>query len=315
MKIGIISSGLSGKYLLEELIKIKDFKIEIIITINNNLSHTKSTYCSFDYISKEHNIKLLKVTNINEVEVIRTIELLNLDLIIEMGWSQIISKKILEIPPLGVIGTHLSLLPKGRGHSPLNWALINGEKECGITLYYLSEMVDTGDIINQCKFNIEERDNINTLYNKATYLGVNMVKDYLELLKEGKIIRLHQNIILPPLSKRRPKDGLIDWNQDGGKIVNLVKALTKPFPGSYSYIMGKKVYIWEAENAKDIYINDNPGTIIKVINGQGVLVSTKSNPIILKRISLSNQLDLWADELIPKDWENKSFNEGDVLNE
>jgi methionyl-tRNA formyltransferase len=301
MKIVVIGAGASARYCLQSLIKGK-YNISGIITLDDSVSKQKATFRSVEDLSNSFKIPLLKVTSVNEGEVIKHIKSWQADLIVVMGWSEIITQEILDIPPKGVIGTHLSMLPKDRGHSPLNWAILRGEKKWGTTLFYLAERVDAGAIISQREFDIDSRDNIQTLYNTATFLGIEMLMEALPKIKNNVINPTPQEILpVKPLPKRSAEDGLINWESPCHDILNLVRAVSKPFPGAFTYLKQKKLTIWEASNLtynNFDYSLARPGEIITVVKGTGVIVATSTLPLLIKRISIMEDFELWADHII-----------------
>jgi methionyl-tRNA formyltransferase len=300
LNLVVIGAGASAWYCTKRLLDEK-YVVAAYITLTDDLAKHKSTYKSIDDLAASFSFPVIKVADINEANVVQTIKELKPDLIISMGWSQIIGRDILSIPVLGTIGTHISLLPKYRGHSPLNWGIIMGYKEWGITLFYLEERVDTGEIIAQKIFPIGARDDAQTLYSQATYYGIDLLIDALIKIKEGTLKTIKQPILPErPLSKRKPEDGLIDWTSNGIEILNLIRALAKPFPGAYCYLNGKKLFIWKArlfekEQASNIHSSRKSGEILDVISGLGVLVATQNTPVIIERISIENDLDIWSD--------------------
>jgi len=169
------------------------------------------------------------------------------DFFLVIGWYYMIPEKFLLLAQKGTVGIHASLLPKYRGNAPLVWAMIKGEKETGISLFYLAEGVDLGDIIAQEAFLIDEQDTIKDLLEKTTIASLKILKNYIPKIAEGIAPRFkqdHSNSSTYP--KRSPEDGLIDWKWDCERIQNFIRAQTKPYPGAFTIINGKKVIIWDA---------------------------------------------------------------------
>jgi methionyl-tRNA formyltransferase len=147
-----------------------------------------------------------------------------------------------------VAGIHASLLPKYRGGAPLVWAIINGEKTTGVSLFYFDQGVDTGDVIAQKKIEISDTDDIRTVYEKATLAAVDVLRESLPLIREGQAPRIpqdHANATIFP--QRKPEDGLIDWTRTPDEIRNFIRAQTRPYPGAFTVLEGKKVTIWDAD--------------------------------------------------------------------
>lgn len=204
-------------------------------------------YADFSYFEKKYSIKVQVVEN-KITDYLEDIKNLKPDFILVIGWYHKIPLKIRSIPSLGCAGLHASLLPKYRGGAPLVWALINGEKKSGVTFFYFDEEIDSGDIIAQQEFEINDDDNINTLISKAELASINLLKTNLPLIALGEANRIKQNEAEATyFPQRRPEDGEINWDWDTVKIKNFIKAQTKPYPGAYTIINNKKVIIWDAD--------------------------------------------------------------------
>lgn len=170
------------------------------------------------------------------------------DLLVVLGWSEILPARILRVPRIGTVGTHASLLPHNRGSAPVNWALIHGETETGDTMMWLSEQVDAGEIVDQVRFPITRYDTCKTLYDKVADANAQMLLRLIEKLERGErpSYPVENRTDEPILPRRRPKDGLIDWHQSGEAIYDFIRALTRPYPGAFTYLDGKKLLIWKA---------------------------------------------------------------------
>lgn len=175
------------------------------------------------------------------------------DVILAVGWYYMVPKVIREIPTEGVWGLHASLLPDYAGGAPLVWALINGEKFTGTTLFKMQGGVDDGDIIEQEKIIIEEEDTIKSLLMKASTSSKNII---VRALKYSKIpYKPQDKSKLKIYPQRSPKDGEINWSWDKSRIENFVRAQTKPYPGAWTIIGNKKVTIWDV-SVDDLKLND-----------------------------------------------------------
>ena len=299
MKIAVIGCTESTKKFINEILKNPEFEVVGIFTLEDKYAYKKSRFVHLDDLAQKNNIKLYKVNKINDPRTIVLIKDSNPNLILESGWSQIVSKEILEIPNKGCIGIHNSFLPKNQGAASLNWALIKGEKEWGVTLFYLGEKIDQGDIIDQRKFDIDDSDDINALFDKADSLAVDMLRTNLSLIKDGKASRKKQNkeeaTYLP---KRQPEDGKIDWTKPNIEIYNLIRAITKPYPGAFTFYNGKKVFIWESEKIEGG--NEKSGVVIKIVGGKGIVVDTGKGNILVKKAQFEDDMEMQADDLAKK---------------
>ena len=209
-----------------------------------------ATYVDFEKVAQKHDIDCIyfdKVTS-SPGELEQQIAELSPDLIIVAGWHYILRKELLDIPPLGVLGLHSSLLPKYRGGSPLVWQMINGEKEAGISLFYLEKGIDTGDIVGQETFTLEETDTIKEALLKSQEAGLKLIENYIPQVLNGTAPKKKQDESKATyVPQRIPSDGEINWGDSAVSIKNFIRAQTKPYPGAFTYIGGKKVIIWDAD--------------------------------------------------------------------
>ncbi len=185
-----------------------------------------------------------------------------------------IKKEILEIPLRGALNMHGSYLPAYRGRVPVNGAVINGERETGATLHYMVAKPDAGDIVDQEKVVIEFTDSSHDVFDKVTDAAEKVIARGWPLLREGKAERRPMNLSAGSyFGGRKPEDGLIGWTKSAVEIYNLVRGVTHPYPGAFTFIEGQKVFVW---NAWPVEGDGNPGEIVSaypllVGTGKGLL--------------------------------------------
>ena len=309
MRIIIIGPTLLTRKCLEALTKNGKDEIISVYTLDNLQGSRKSRFAIMDDIAMNNKISLHKVADINNESVIEQIRNSNPDVIFELGWSQIISSEILGIPKKGCIGVHASLLPKNRGAASLNWALIRGDKKTGVTLFYLAEKPDDGEIIDQKEFDIDERDDIATLHSKSDLASVELLLENIDKIRSDKVNKIKQDISKATYTTRRsPGDGVINWSKTSEQIYNWIRAQTHPFPGTFTFWKNKKLFIWSANvsNHKSI---GKPGEIFNIKKKDGILVNTSDNMILIKRAQLEDGLEMWSDDLAQK----ISMKDGDIF--
>jgi methionyl-tRNA formyltransferase len=205
------------------------------------------------------------------------------DIIFVLGFSQIIPKAILDIPAIGCIGSHPALLPQNRGRHPIIWAIANGLTKSGITLFWMDEGVDSGDIWRQKEFEIAISDNATSIYEKVKKLSVQMLKESIPDLKQGTINRTKQDDSKANYwRKRTVKDGEIDWRMSGKRIYDLVRSLAKPYVGAHCVYKGRETKIWNVMmiNESDDFNNFEPGKVISV-DGDSIMVRTGDGVVML----------------------------------
>lgn len=194
-----------------------------------------------------HDIPVYQFEKIRK-EGIETLKNLCADIFVTVAYGQILSREILDIPPHGIVNVHASLLPKYRGSSPIQWALINGEKKTGITIMQTVEGLDCGDILLQKSIDITSEDNAGTLFEKLGALGADALIEYLDGLECGRKFMPvkqdeSQSTYFPMLSK---SDGKIDWSVYAEQIINKTRGLM-PWPGIYTYLNGKLLKLFDIE--------------------------------------------------------------------
>ena len=210
----------------------------------------------------------------------------NLDILIEVGWSQKIPKNILEIPKYGTIGLHNSLLPAFKGSASLNWALIWDYSEWGCTLFYLEENFDEGDIIAQKTFYINDNDDINSLFLKSDKICIEMMVQFIPLICRELAPRISQDITKSSrTSKRTPEDSKIDWDNSSRNIFNLIRALKIPYPRAFTYFDNQKIFIGNATQIQGAI--SKPG-IITQINAVGYVVCTSKGSLEISEIEFED---------------------------
>ena len=200
----------------------------------------------------EKNIPIYQPLKIrNNIEFIEEIKRLNPDVICVVAYGKILPKELLEIPKLGCINVHGSLLPKYRGAAPIQWAVLNGDKTTGITTMYMDEGMDTGDMILKQEVEIGKDETTGELWNRLSKIGGELLIETLKQLEQGIAPRIKQGeefTTAPMLDKEMAK---IDWeNKTATEIKNLVRGLN-PIMGTYSYINGKKIKLWKVQHLEE----------------------------------------------------------------
>lgn len=195
---------------------------------------------------EKYGIDILISSNINREDFRIKMTNYNVDLFVSMSFNQIFKKEMINLPPLGTINCHAGKLPFYRGRNVLNWVLINDEKEFGITVHYMDEGIDTGDIILQRCFEITDEDNYSTLLSVAYSECSKILYDAIKSIQNGTVKRKKQDFIDPVgtyCGIRIEGDEILDWNQSSRDIFNFVRALCKPGPQATSYVGNNMVYI------------------------------------------------------------------------
>ena len=197
---------------------------------------------------KKNQIPVFCPRNVNTPEWVGRIRKISPEVIFSFYYRNLLSSDILMIPSTGSFNLHGSLLPAYRGRSPVNWVLVNGEERTGVTLHHMLKAPDAGDIVGQKEVRIEFEDTAYTLYQKLCVKTKELLEEVLPLIKKGIAPRIAQNLGQGSYyGGRRPEDGKIDWGWPVMKIYNLIRAVTDPYPGAFTYLPGgEKLFIWWA---------------------------------------------------------------------
>ena len=246
MRIVFVGAVEFSRHCLEEVVK-NGGNVVAVLTLAKEHAGFHSDYADLSDIAMQHGITVHSIKNINDLETVELIRSLKPDVIFVFGWSQLISKSVLEIPPLGCIGTHPTLLPRNRGRHPIVWALVKGLEESGLTFLYLDEGADSGDILWQKPFPIALEDDAKSLYEKIKALASEAIRKFLPQLEQGTALRMPQDYSQATYwRKRTEKDGEIHWTEPTMKTYNLIRALARPYVGAHTYVKGEKLLVWRA---------------------------------------------------------------------
>jgi methionyl-tRNA formyltransferase len=247
-----------SKEVLLSLLENK-FTVEAIFSIPEKfrISYSKNKIKNYNYaglndVAKKYNIDFFEVKSSKDTaNFYKTIHDISPDIILVVGWYYIVPRRIREIAKYGAWGIHASLLPSYRGGAPLVWAIINGEKKAGVTLFRLDDSVDSGDIIAQKSFPIDFEDTIGSVYLKATVSSKQII---LNAIKDADNVRFLPQAYksLVSYSQRKPEDGKINLGDPALKVYNFIRAQSKPYPGAFSSVMGKKIIFWKIKHFKHI---------------------------------------------------------------
>jgi methionyl-tRNA formyltransferase len=266
MRIGVLTSGDLGKLTLEKI--IINFDVKFVLTDNNSLGISK--------ICNDKKIPFFKGNPRGGLgyDFIQNIEV---DVIVSVNYLFLIEKDIIQHPRKLIFNIHGSLLPKYRGRTPHVWAIINNEKETGITAHIIDEKCDTGDIISQIKIPINKRDTGADILNKYKLEYYNLINDVFKKIKFGKLDLIKQDEQSATyFGKRTPEDGKINWNWQKERIYNWVKSQSYPYPGAFSFVGSQKLIIDKVEESylgfnydieNGIILEVEPNIIVKTPNG------------------------------------------------
>lgn len=230
-------------------------------------------------LARKNGIPVYTPGSVNTPEWISRIREWNPALIFSFYYRNMIAQEILDIPRLGAFNMHGSLLPKYRGRVPINWAVLHGEKETGVTLHYMVKRADAGDIVDQEAVPIGPGDTAQDVFKKAVKAARRVLERRLEELVQGRAPRRKQDESKATyFGGRKPEDGRIDWSRSAEAIYNLIRAVTHPYPGAFTTAEGKKLFIWWArpsEGGKEKHGQVISVSPLRVATGAGTLEIVK----------------------------------------
>ncbi len=216
------------------------------------------------------------------------------DFIFSFYYRYMIPQGILDTAKIAALNLHGSLLPKFRGRCPVNWVLIKGEKQSGVTLHVMEVKPDAGDIVAQREVEITFDDTAHSLFLKLADAARSLMKDTLPQLLSGRFPRVPQTGASSYYGGRRPEDGLIDWSTDSLTIYNLIRAVAHPYPGAFTFFEGKKLFIWKAEPL-NIAHNGPAGAIIST---DPLLVAARTGALRIISAQLNGEPEMSAEAFV-----------------
>ncbi|MBL7211223.1 MAG: bifunctional UDP-4-amino-4-deoxy-L-arabinose formyltransferase/UDP-glucuronic acid oxidase ArnA [Desulfobacteraceae bacterium] len=238
------------------------FEISAVFTHKDDPQET-IWFDSVAELAASCNIPVYAPDDINHPMWVHKIKELGPDIIFSFYYRNIVRAPILEIPPSGCLNLHGSLLPRYRGRCPINWVLVKGEKETGVTLHHMTPRPDAGDIVSQKTIIISEDDTAKTLHEKMTGASLEMLDETLPQILNETASRIPQDHSRATYyGGRRPKDGEIDWAGTSKEVRDLVRAVSHPYPGALSHVGERKCLFWKVTDVPEYGRTQSPGTIV-----------------------------------------------------
>lgn len=246
-----------------------------------------SGYASYEEIAKKYNIPIYypKEYSLKHKDDISFFNKEKFDLLILGGWQRLIPENILSTLRIGGLGIHGSsdFLPKNRGRSPINWSLIEDKKRYIVQLFLMKPGIDDGDVIVYDMFDINEWDTCKTLYQKLSIVTKRLLAENIPKILMNEIKAIPQKGEATFYQKRTPEDGLIDWSKSVFEIYNFIRALTKPFPGAFTFLNKTKVSIWNAQpfDTRISYLEAVEGEVVEVFRDGEFVVNCNSGTLLV----------------------------------
>ena len=266
-------------------LEILDKKHEIIGVFTKidkiNKRGKKIEYLPVKQYAIDKNIPIYQPNSLKDEETKNIIKKLNPDLIVVVAYGKIIPKDIIDMPKFGIINVHSSLLPRFRGAAPINAALMAGDEKSGVTIMYVAEGLDTGNIILAKETPITEEDNFETLHDRLKFLGAEALDEAVNLIEKGENESIPQDDSLATFVKPFKKEDLkIDWNKSKEEIFNFVRGIS-PVPCAWTMDEDKLLKVYEVKKYDKVYENGVNGEIVDKVKGKGPVVKVMGGSLII----------------------------------
>lgn len=273
IRIVCVGANLESRVAIEGLWQV-GAKIVALVTLPSNKQNEVCDYVDLSPWCEEQGIKVIETLDINSQNTLQEIKAQRPDYIFTLGWSQLFREEVLKIPLGFVVGSHPSPLPYGRGRAPVPWTILEGQNESAVTLFRMEIGVDSGDILCQKWFKIPDRVYATDLYD---IVSVNLKEVYCDLflsIKEDSVTTTPQDMSKATYRpKRTPEDGIIDFDSSAEEVDRLVRAVSRPYPGAFTYYESRKVHIWNAVPSDTLVSTGEIGEILNRVENK-LLVQT-----------------------------------------
>lgn len=246
MRIAFIGTVAFSRRCLTEVLAA-DGEVVGVFTMRAEDATFNADYADLEPIAREHGIPVRHVDRMSDPDAVEALRALHPDVVFVFGWSELLSREVLEAAPLGCIGTHPALLPAGRGRHPIVWTLVEGLDHSGLTFFYLDEGADSGDIAWQGEVEVEVEDDAASLYAKIEDLAARGIRELLPQLESGTAPRIPQDESRATYWRRRGDDDrCIDWSAPSVAVYNLIRGLARPYVGATTTANGRELVVWRA---------------------------------------------------------------------
>jgi methionyl-tRNA formyltransferase len=274
-----------GYECLDALIQNDEYILAVITHKDN--PEENIWFRSVAKLAKKYDIPVQTPESVNSPDWVERIRSWAPDLIFSFYYRDIIQEEILKIPRLGAFNMHGSLLPKYRGRAPINWAILHGEKSTGVTLHHMVKRADAGDIVDQEAVPIGRDDTAQEVFKKCVTAARLILLRQIEALTSGTAPRRAQDESQATyFGGRRPEDGQIDWTQSAQRIYDLIRAVTHPYPGAFTQVDGKKLFILWAKPLEES--GGMPGQVLSV---DPLIVATGSGTLEIVNYEWEDETD------------------------
>jgi methionyl-tRNA formyltransferase len=276
-----------GYICLQTLIELcRDLGDEIVAVVTHEDDPQEEIwFASVRRLAFDNYLPVYQPRDPHDPALVAVLKSLEADFLFSCYYRHMLTKAVLELPRLGALNLHGSLLPRYRGRCPVNWVLLHGEAETGVTLHYMEEKADRGDIVGLKRVPITPEDTALTLFARLTAAAGDLMRECYPLLRTGRAPRHPQDHTQASyFGGRTPADGLIDWRHSALQVYNLMRAVTHPYPGAFTFFRGRKLFIWAGKAlASPVAAPQVPGQVTARLPGEGLLVATGDGHFLITR--------------------------------
>ena len=294
MKLLFYGTGPLGVPSLDALHKTPNYDLRAVFTQPDRPAGRgmKLRPSAIKQYALDNNIPIHQPEKINhDLELVRSYKP---DAVVVASYGQILSPELIAIPPKGTINIHASLLPKYRGAAPIQFAIMNGESETGITTFFIEKGLDTGDMLIMKKLPITDEDTAGSIHDKLAGLGVEAILETLDGIASGQLSGTPQNDELASHAPKITKEmALIDWSGDARSIFNKIRGLN-PMPGAFTHLNGKRLKVHMSKMNEEI-ASGGPGEIVDVLD-EGIVIQAGSGSILLTEVQIEGKKRMPAAE-------------------
>ena len=297
MRVVVMAYQDVGYVCLDELLAL-GANVVAVVTHRDDPAHELVWFRSVADRARRAAIRVLEPDSVNDPAVVGELAALAPDMIFSFYFRDVLKRDVLRLAPRGALNLHGSLLPRYRGRCPINWALIHGERETGVTLHYMAARPDTGDIVAQRAVAIADEDTALSLNQKLADAARMLLRETFPRLLDGTAPRTPQDASLATtFGGRRPEDGRLYWYRTARQLHDLVRAVTHPYPGAFTTWRGRRLFVWRAQALAERGTGD-PGSVAAFADDDSPMVTTGDGVLVLRHVQLAGDAPERGDEFV-----------------
>ncbi|MDQ3671643.1 MAG: methionyl-tRNA formyltransferase [Actinomycetota bacterium] len=263
-----------------------------VVTLPGPIDPNRSGQCAFDEVADRRGAVVIETSDSNAEQTLEAIRALDPELIFVVGWSQLVRAPFLALASEGVFGMHPTLLPRHRGRAAIPWAILSGLARTGVTLFeIMDETADSGAIVGQVVIDIEPDATAETLFERITAAHVELIREFVPQLLTRSAPRSPQDASrASSWPRRRPADGIIDWETRAPYLYDWVRAQTRPYPGAFTFLGDEKVVVWRA---RAVALDEAaPAGTVVASRPEGPVVACGEGGLLLEEVDTGSELSV-----------------------